>query len=892
MEKPMDIDKVDKCGNNIPVNGCTPGSTTLNGGSFFHQVSGGAPGNGQLVKQQSTQIVPINNGVHVDVNNCLKRIKICHDPVLNGHPAFEDVSTNCDERPNRSHNSNQVVNGRTTSKTTELKMASRNGDANNRSPSNCSSNSSLPSSLSQSQPHVSNHNVNHQQMDVQKSSSSSSSRHQEADEEKKVVPVRESWLLRLFESTLFDMNIAITYLFKSKEPGVLSYIGNRLFTFNPVDVDFYLFQLVTLYLHHYDVAESLHPYIISRCQSSAQFSLLVTWLLDSFSGDVSVPKFSNLVIGKRKSLGIKLKNLILTSNDDLQNSSHRQQKMQQKICKHKECSYTSCSTNNGPIFNSSIINHQTPSNSASNYKKSHHRSYSETTFARNNILAMPSMSPSSPKESLGDLSSGRAFDNGCTCSEMVSTTTTTTELTTPTKVMFPLTPTISCQQQQLVNPDEQKLLNCQSCNCGAARLRPQLEFIKSLLNIGINLQSVPSKDIKAQKLLADLSIINLNLPAKVWLPIYTFNHMIIRIPPGAAVLLNSKERAPFLVYMEAIDLNDVDVHMAQIPTKFLLNSSSSSNQSLRQTKSEENLLLNYRNHCQDGHDDDAMNRTMSSLTNHQHHQHNLSGHEVARNNFTLNNAVDNDSECWMETSIENGADQDIDGKDDVQIVASQLAKQMSSLKSCDRIDTISQLSQDSVQTEPETSNVGSNGGIKSTKSGGKYVAAGDIRRRLTEQLNTPKTTFNRDPEDPSAAAMKEPWDEKVKRIRESSPFGHLNNWKLLPAIIKCGDDLRQELMAFQLMSTLQKIWNEERIPLWIRPYQILVLGSESGMIEPILNTVSLHQVKKHSKMSLLQYFLQEFGPLSSETFLSAQKNFVQSCAAYCIVSYLIQVKDR
>ena len=52
---------------------------------------------------------------------------------------------------------------------------------------------------------------------------------------------------------------------------------------------------------------------------------------------------------------------------------------------------------------------------------------------------------------------------------------------------------------------------------------------------------------------------------------------------------------------------------------------------------------------------------------------------------------------------------------------------------------------------------------------------------------------------------------------------------------------------------------------------------------------SLFQVKKHSRMSLLDYFLQEFGQKHSEEFLTAQRNFVQSCAAYCIVSYLIQV---
>ena len=64
------------------------------------------------------------------------------------------------------------------------------------------------------------------------------------------------------------------------------------------------------------------------------------------------------------------------------------------------------------------------------------------------------------------------------------------------------------------------------------------------------------------------------------------------------------------------------------------------------------------------------------------------------------------------------------------------------------------------------------------------------------------------------------------------------------------------------------------------------------MIEPVVNAVSIHQVKKHSQMSLLDYFIHEFGAQTTEEFLEAQKNFVQSCAGYCLVCYLMQVKDR
>lgn len=37
------------------------------------------------------------------------------------------------------------------------------------------------------------------------------------------------WLMRLFQSKLFDMSIAIGYFFKSKEADVQAYLGNKLF---------------------------------------------------------------------------------------------------------------------------------------------------------------------------------------------------------------------------------------------------------------------------------------------------------------------------------------------------------------------------------------------------------------------------------------------------------------------------------------------------------------------------------------------------------------------------------------------------------------------------------------------------------------------------------------
>lgn len=71
-------------------------------------------------------------------------------------------------------------------------------------------------------------------------------------------------ILRLFESKFFDVPMSIQYLFNSKDPGVQSYIVNKMFSFEDSLVDFYLPQLVCMYIQMHDVAEVIHPYFIHR----------------------------------------------------------------------------------------------------------------------------------------------------------------------------------------------------------------------------------------------------------------------------------------------------------------------------------------------------------------------------------------------------------------------------------------------------------------------------------------------------------------------------------------------------------------------------------------------------------------------------------------------------
>ncbi|XP_070840614.1 phosphatidylinositol 4-kinase beta-like [Chaetodon trifascialis] len=584
---------------------------------------------------------------------------------------------------------------------------------------------------------------------------------------------KQSWLLRLFESKLFDVSMAISYLYKSKEPGVQAYIGNRLFSFLDSEVDFYLPQLLNMYVHmDTEVGDAIRPYLIHRCTGSITFSLLTAWLLGAYSSDMHIST-------QRHSRGTKLRKLILS--DELKPSAPSADTPRP----------ASASVSDSPA-------------SSPSHRRCHRRHNSS------NVEPPSATGPAPDSPVPGE---AEVFVSPSRRTHQRSKSDATTASSGPGSG---LRRTGSNPKVEAVHEEPE-------------RLRPQREFVKSLLCIGKRLATLPTKEQKTQRLISELSLLNHKLPARVWLPTAEHQHHVCRIPHTQAVVLNSKDKAPYIIYVEVLECESFET--SPVPVRI-------PETRIRSARSAENL------DCGGGVTAANANSGMTS--------------EHRAGSFSTVQNYDNDDEAWA--------------TDDIGQLQVEAEAQTSSS------DNISQFSVDSITSLESKEPV--------------FIAAGDIRRRLSENLAHTPTSFRRDPEDPSAVALKEPWEEKVRRIREASPYGHLPNWRLLSVIVKCGDDLRQELLAYQVLRQLQSIWQQERVPLWIKPYKILVMSSDSGMIEPVLNAVSLHQVRKQSQLSLLDYFLQEHGSFTTEAFLTAQRNFVQSCAGYSLICYLLQVKDR
>ncbi|KXZ46150.1 hypothetical protein GPECTOR_46g219 [Gonium pectorale] len=116
--------------------------------------------------------------------------------------------------------------------------------------------------------------------------------------------------------------------------------------------------------------------------------------------------------------------------------------------------------------------------------------------------------------------------------------------------------------------------------------------------------------------------------------------------------------------------------------------------------------------------------------------------------------------------------------------------------------------------------------------------------------------------------------------------------RTLACIFKVGDDVRQDVLALQVISILRDAFTSAGLDLYLRPYGCIPTGYERGVIEVVPHTKSRAALGELSDRGLHDIFVSQFGPPGSSPFEAARRNFITSEAGYAIASFLLQAKDR
>lgn len=433
----------------------------------------------------------------------------------------------------------------------------------------------------------------------------------------------------------------------------------------------------------------------------------------------------------------------------------------------------------------------------------------------------------------------------------------------------------------------------------------ETQFIMALQNISIRLSQVP-KEARLSALRAELSIINDTLlPSEIDIPQLlpvTSNrnkkyHKILKLNVNEASVLNSAERVPFLLFIEylsdEIDFNPTTEYNQRIIAR--KNIVGATNTSVKKMNSFSEVPDG--NFSKENNLESHITETVTSaICNESTEEADLSEMPIARRT-----AVSSDS-FSPEMLV-------------TPTVTEQL--KLSGFPSLNSKEVSTKVLADQMRIAAVM--------LQQLDSSGKANSEQSflIKNRIVESMIALQDQFDSfdfeklsqlQSDQPSAGERKlendfklgEDWNTKKQRIKKSSAYGHLKNWDLCSVIAKNGDDLPQEAFACQLISMISNIWKKNQVPVWTKRMKILITSANTGLVETITNAMSIHSIKKsfteHSIKSgendkgkiftLLDYFHSVFGLENSVSFRTAQQNFAKSLAAYSIICYVLQIKDR
>ncbi|KAJ3297944.1 Phosphatidylinositol 4-kinase pik1alpha (PI4-kinase)(PtdIns-4-kinase) [Borealophlyctis nickersoniae] len=483
----------------------------------------------------------------------------------------------------------------------------------------------------------------------------------------------------------------------------------------------------------------------------------------------------------------------------------------------------------------------------------------------------------------------------------------------------------------------------------------ELQFVMTLIDISDRLRTVP-KEARQSTLVAELTLLNHNLPADVCIPLWCpaspqspFHHRVVRISPGDAVVLNSADRVPYLITVEVVENENVSEGMIRNQSTEALNHIDEGEDG--ETRGEQTLANGRGSHDRDG----GEKREGQESSSAQYHKFVLDRRtsiaSIATSPGVTGDPFSDPGHAQTPTAGHTLVDEFSERMRTAAVMLAQLYQQQQRDLSTNAALTPPpianvQSAATSVPSSPphppasrSTLPVPSSGyGSAPSSAPGSPSASSTKDRRKAQKLRSDfeqirnrlvkeMMMLEEKRVEALAARLKEQAksrafvegatdevlpeeDEKTLRATDKedpSAAVFRETWEAKKARIRASSPFGTH-PRWRLLSVIVKSGadlRQEQLALQlIKEMQRIWKEANvpSGLVETIRNAISVHSIKKEGyakkwnqqglAFTLYDYFVKEFGEPGGERFRRAQDRFMRSLAGYSLICYILQIKDR
>jgi len=134
--------------------------------------------------------------------------------------------------------------------------------------------------------------------------------------------------------------------------------------------------------------------------------------------------------------------------------------------------------------------------------------------------------------------------------------------------------------------------------------------------------------------------------------------------------------------------------------------------------------------------------------------------------------------------------------------------------------------------------------------------------------------------------------DDIKRMKSATRpimFTYCAPNKLKRKILFKYEDIRKERIIMKIIKLMNIILKRDKIDLHFVTYDILAIGNKYGFISIVPNSKTLYNIECKEKFSIQNYIIENNPNLPINMI---RNNFIKSCAAACVIGYLIGLGDR